>query len=128
MPRVFEGGRRVIYALLDARDMTRVRYVGCTVNPLQRYAQHRYATGYSNETAVAQWAARVPQIVMVVLEGCPAKRAHRRETFWIFYFRKALGQADLNCISRGTCESLGICYYPTHKRCGSQVIDLPAVA
>lgn len=89
------GETEIIYALIDATDPDRIRYVGRTRTPSSRYDAHCRPTG----TPLGQWvsalatAGRFP--TMVLLQRCRDGQASVYESQWINHFR-GLGQADLN--------------------------------
>lgn len=91
------NARIVIYALVDEREPERVRYVGQTQNPAQRYRHHRCYDGGYHAPPVRQWAGRVPRLWMKLLGVCEGAYADHTERLWIDRLQ-SVGQADLNVI------------------------------
>lgn len=83
----------VIYALVDAKNPNRVRYVGRSVNPFVRFSTH--ATK-SASTAIRLWVGEIGRLFdMIQLDECATSTAHNLERWWIRYYR-SMGMADLN--------------------------------
>lgn len=88
---------KTVYALADPRCPEIVRYVGCTVNPDDRYRKHVWeATGDSpnliHSDAKDAWIRSLLAIgrkpVLRILENVEEEsQAMRREEFWIAAYR-----------------------------------------
>lgn len=87
-----------VYGLVSRDEPERVRYVGQSRTPAQRYVGHTTARAAVQVLNWTKCLAEPP--VMVLIENCNPMELVDREAYWIAFYRN-LGMADLNTSVKG---------------------------
>jgi hypothetical protein len=87
---VSDGGRYLVYALLDPRDYS-LRYVGVTTNALDRrlYFHCRHAEKNISDEWKARWIRELQELSMVPFIQLLERTSNpRRERDWILHLKQ----------------------------------------